>query len=175
MFQPKQPQMGSASPAPMQQPQPASGQPPQPAPQPGASPGSPQPVANIGFNQDVQNILLTRIQKMPPQYQKILDSVLTPQTIPAFTMLLPELKPLFDAIMQSQQQGPIGQQQAPAGGQPPVPAGGAGALGGGGQPPVQAGGPSAAQPGGQPGQGSGDDDDTDNPLVQSPASNGLIG
>jgi hypothetical protein len=161
------------------QPQQAPSQPQQP-PQPaaGAAQGQgPQRVANIGFNQGVQNILLSRIEKMPPQTQKILDSCLTPQTIPAFLMLLPELKPLFDAIMRSQQPGPIGQ-QPPQGGQPP--AGGAppsaGAPGGGGQPPVQAGGPSAAQAGGAPGQGSGDDDDeSDNPLVQSPASNGLIG
>ncbi len=168
MFPPKQPQPAGQPQQPPQQPAPPQQGQPNTTPQ-----GGPQQVANIGFNQDVQNILLSRIQKMPPQAQKILDSVLTPQTIPVFLMLLPELKPLFDHMMQAAQQGPIGQPgQPPASqGAPPSPSG---APAGG--PPAPGGAPSAAQPGGQPGQEpEGDEEESDNPLVKAPASNGLIG
>lgn len=164
MFQPNKPMMNQGQ-------APAAAQPPQGAPA-GMPPGGPappqqsglRPVANIGFNQDVQNILLSRIQTLNPQEEKILDSALTPQTIPIFLKLFPELKPLFDMMTSGNQSGPIGQQPGQPGAGAPSPA----APGG------------APAPAGAPGQGgapddSDDEDETDNPLVNNQASSGLVG
>lgn len=178
MLPPRNPQM-SGQPAqvgaPQQQmsaPQPQPGQG-GPAGAPGAAPqAGPRPTVDIGFNQGIQNVLLARIQAMSPQDQKALDSVITPQTIPVFLKLLPELKPLFATMLQQSQPGPIGQQQP---GQPPQGAPGAAPGGPGAGAPPQGGAPSAAQPGGAPGQGEDDEDETDNPLVNNQASSGLVG
>lgn len=55
-------------------------------------------VSDVGFNQDVQNILLSRIQTLTPDEGKALDTAITPQTLPVFLKILPELKPLFDMM-----------------------------------------------------------------------------
>lgn len=164
MFPPKTPQ--GMPPAAGAAPQPPAGA--VAPPGAGAPPdGGPQQsglrqVSDIGFNQDVQNILLSRIQTLTPQEEKVLDAVLTPQTIPVFVKIFPELKPLFDMLTSGGQQGPIGQpgQQ----GQP--------AQGGA---PAQGAPPDAedAGPGGD--NGSDEEEESDNPLVKSPASAGLIG
>jgi len=170
MFPPKNPQMPPQGQQPQQPPQPS-----QP-PQGGAAPPQGAPAQDGGplaFNQGIFQILVARIHSLTPQDQQILDSLLTPQTTPVLLKMLPELKPILAVMMkQAQQPGPIGQPgQPPAGQAPPSPAG---APAGG--PPAPGGAPSAAQPGGQPGQQEPDDDEeSDNPLVQAPASNGLIG
>lgn len=165
MFPPNKAPMGvqpSPAPAPQQ-----GGAPAPPQPGPGAAPQQSglRPAVNVGFNQDVQNILLTRIQQLTPPDAKVLDGILNPQTIPVLTKIFPELKPLFDMLTSGGQPGPIGGQQ------PPAQAGPTGAA-------SQAA-PSAAQPGGQPGQGPSsdeeDEDETDNPLVNNQASSGLVG
>jgi hypothetical protein len=114
-----------------------------------------RPAADIGFNQEVQNIVLSRIQTMTPEEEKILDAVISPQTVGVFIKILPELKPLFDMM------------------------GGGGAAGQGQTPPQQ---PAAAPayPGdGTPADeeaGDEDDDEEDNPLTRNGyASRGLVG
>ncbi len=155
---------------------PPNNQPPQPAaapPQPAAPDAGQEPQqsglrqVDIGFNQDVQNVVLSRIQTLNPQEEKILDAVITPQTLPIFLKLLPELKPLLDMMSQGGgAQGPI----AP-GGQPGQPA-----------PVAQNGGAPAAEEApdaedvGQGGDnGDDEEEETDNPLAQNMVSRGLVG
>jgi len=104
---------------------------------PNMSVGSPEPsglrpVSEIGFNQDVQNIVLSRIQTMTPEEEAVLDAVITPQTIGVFVKILPELKPLFDMMGAG---GPPQNITAPAGPPQAVPGGpsgpSSGLMGGG--------------------------------------------
>ncbi len=170
MFPPNRPPM--AAPAPnatgMANPPAAAGMPPQ-----GAG-GAPEPqqsglrqVADIGFNQDVQNILFSRIQTLNPQEIKVLDAVLTPQTIPVLAKLFPELKPVFDSMGQPQGGGPIGQQ-------PPAQAAQGAPDQAGAQGPQ---GPADAEDDPNQGGDSGSDEEeeTDNPLAKNQASSGLLG
>ena len=157
-----------------QQPAPATAAPPAAGTAPAnGTPPTAQSNPALGFNQTVYNILVQRIQSFTPQDMAIAQRIVIPANRDLWVKLLPELVPMFNAVQaQKQQPGPIGQS-----GQPPAGQGAPPPAGGGSPPPAQAGGPSAAQPGGAPGQGSGDDEDeeSDNPLVQNPASNGLIG
>lgn len=79
----------------------------------------PQMVEDIGFDQDVQNILWSRIQNLlTPEDMQILDQVITPQTYPVLVKLFPELQLLLAQASSAQgmQQGPIqGAPQPPAG------------------------------------------------------------
>lgn len=164
MFPPNPNQQMPQAGQPPQQPQaapPQAGAPPQPGA--GAQPQGPHPVDNIGFNQDVQNILLTRIQTLTPQEAKIMDSVINAQTIPVLLKVFPELKPLFDQMAKGAQGGPIGQPGQPQAGQ------GAPAPGGASDPEDD---PSQ---GGDNGADEEEEDESDNPLTKSPASQGLIG
>lgn len=56
----------------------------------------PQPVKEIGFNRDVQNILWSRVQSMSEQELDVLDAVITPQTFPILVKLFPEMQLLFE-------------------------------------------------------------------------------
>ena len=167
MFPPnQQPPMGAQP----QQPAPQGGVPPQGA----GAPAGGMPTIDIRPNPAFQKILATRIKILPPQDAQVFESIITPQTVPVLTKVLPELQPLFDEMLKQGGGGPIGQQpqgQPPAGQNPPPPAGGLPPVSGAGA----GAGPSAAQPGGQPGQDPDGDEESDNPLVRSPASNGLIG
>ncbi len=141
--------------------------PPQVAPDAGA--GAPPQQSglrqvDIGFNQDVQNVVLSRIQTLNPQEEKILDAVITPQTLPIFLKLLPELKPLLDMMSQGGgDQGPI----APGGQPAPV------AQNGGAPAAEEA--PDAEDVGQGGDNGDDEEEETDNPLVRNQASSGLIG
>ena len=74
----------------------------------------PQPVEDIGFDQDVQNILWSRVQTLNQQEVQILDQIVTPQSYPVLVKMFPELKPLLDqaTTVKGAQQGPIQGQQA---------------------------------------------------------------
>lgn len=56
----------------------------------------PQPVKDIGFNQDVQNVLWSRVQAMSEQELDVIDAVITPQTLPVLVKLFPEMQLLFE-------------------------------------------------------------------------------
>lgn len=80
----------------------------------------PQPVENIGFNQDVQNILWSRVQTLTPEEIKVMDTIVTPTTYPVLAKLFPELVPLLQkgtalqqATASTQQTQPEQQQQNP--------------------------------------------------------------
>lgn len=178
MFPPKQPFQPGAQPQGQPQVQPPQ-QPPGAEMQPQAPDAGmdehvgPSQVADIGFNQDVQNIVLSRIQTMTPQEEQILDAVINPQTAAVFIKILPELKPLFDMMSAggSQGGGPIGQPGAAAPPQAP-------------QAPQAAPAFAAADEEERPGvEGAGSDDGTDdeeeeeeNPLLRNgPVSRGLVG
>lgn len=109
---------------------------------PGSPPGGapklpgPQPVANIGYNKNVQSLLFTRIQALNPQEMQALDQVITPQSLPVLGKIFPELIPLLN---QSTAGKPTVRDGGPPG-QPPLPPGGGGAAPGGppgGMPPGQ--------------------------------------
>lgn len=81
--------------------QPDMNAPAQPAPAAVATPikGPAQPQNDaLQFNSNVQNILLHRIQSLTPPEEQILDAVVTPETLPVFVKILPELKPLFSMM-----------------------------------------------------------------------------
>lgn len=73
-------------------------------------------VSDIGFNQDVQNILLSRIQTLTPEEGKALDTAISPQTLPVFLKILPELKPLFDMMANNGSQNYVSTPQPGAAG-----------------------------------------------------------
>lgn len=88
---------------------------------PAQAPVGPQKVANLGFNQDVQNILLSRIEAegtKNPNFGAAVDAGLTREAAIELLMILPELKPVFEAmgvIADGDSMGqPIGQQPAQA-------------------------------------------------------------
>lgn len=138
---PQAPQpMPQSSPAPAQQaPMPPQGQ---------AQQAGPQRVADIGFNQDIQNVLLSRIDSLPPQEVEMMDAFVTPQNIGVLTKVFPEIAVLFQEASSLKQ-----------GGQPsPTPAPAVG-----GQVQQQA---SAPMPQSQP---------SPNPLVRDGVSSGLVG
>lgn len=95
-------------PNPAQQGQPAAA-PAAPGAMPGAAPQGGAPGPDLGFNQQVYQIVMSRIQTMTPEEEQVLDSVISPQTLPVFLKILPELKPLLDLMSQGGegQQGPI--------------------------------------------------------------------
>ncbi len=71
--------------------------------------GGPQPVENIGFNQDIQNVLYSRVQTLSEQEVAALDAIVTPQTYPALIKIFPEMQMIFDeaTAMDDSGQGPI--------------------------------------------------------------------
>lgn len=116
----------------MPQPQ---GSPPQgPSPAPGGAPpapgsasprlSGPQPVANTGYNKDIQNILWSRIQALGPQAVTALDKICTPETLPILGKIFPELIPLLNQSTAAQQMGQ-NQPSAQPTGQGPMPRPGA--------------------------------------------------
>jgi hypothetical protein len=166
---PPQPQQAAAA-AP---PQP--GQPPQDQRQSGL-----QPASDIGFNQEIQNIVLTRIQQtLTPEEGQMLDAVITPQTVGVFLKILPELQPLFEMMGSAGGGGGAPQQNIRPPAAAPPPGGGAAPPGqfGGARPPMQP--QQAAAEGEDEGYEEGDeeeDEEEENPLLRNNvASRGLVG
>ncbi len=69
--------------------------------------------------EQLQALLFDRVKQLTPEEMQILDSIVTPESVPVLFKLFPELGILFD--MGSQLQGSPGQEQA-GGGQPAPPA-----------------------------------------------------
>lgn len=166
-----------------QQPQPAApaaaaGAPPMaPAPAGGPETSGLQKVANTEFNQQMQNILFSRIEEegqKNPNFGNAIDSGITREAAMELALILPELHPIFRAmgLFEGMGDAPIGpaapgQPAPPAGGQPAAPAfpGAAPADAGAGD-----GDPEDAADGGD------DEEEEDNPLLRNgPASQGLVG
>lgn len=67
------------------------------------SPGGPMPPAAAGggaqpmvSGEEVQGLLFSRINQMTPEEMQMLDSIITPKTLPMLFKLLPELAILFE-------------------------------------------------------------------------------
>jgi hypothetical protein len=77
----------------------------------------PQPVNDIGFNQQVQNILFSRIDKLSEEeyaaFEDSFDSIITPETMPVLEKVFPEL-----AMLLMQASAFTGQEPMIGGGQP---------------------------------------------------------
>lgn len=117
-----QPPIPGQQPMPQQPPQaagPMPGQPPAGMPQAGQR--GPQRVTNTEFNQDIQNILLSRIEEEAeknPNFGVAIDEGISDAAALELALLLPELHPifraigLFDGMEGGMESGPI---QAPGG------------------------------------------------------------
>lgn len=73
---------------------------PQQQPQPEMQAG-PQKVANTEFNQQIQNILLSRIEEQGqqnPNFGQAIDAGITREAALELAMILPELNPIFKAM-----------------------------------------------------------------------------
>lgn len=96
---PQQP--GAGAPQMPQQPQ-AAGAPPQAGGMAESGSGLRKlPPEALGFNQDMQNILISRIEMVGsknPQAFDRLDAALTREAAMELLQILPELKPIFDAL-----------------------------------------------------------------------------
>ena len=68
-------------------------------------------VQNVGFNQDIQNVLLSRIQNLGEEEGRILDAFITPETVPVLVKIFPELEPLFNMLGKNDGGAPIQQPQ----------------------------------------------------------------
>lgn len=168
---------------------PQGGRPPMPQPQGQAAPGAaPQPpqqgapvppgaggeeirgaqrVSNTEFNQQMQNILLSRIEEegqKNPNFGQAIASGVSPQAAMELALVLPELIPLMRmaGLLQGEGggAGPIGQPSAPAGAP-----GGLPQPGQGGMPPQPPQGPA----------GYDDEDDEEESAYRPGISRGLMG
>lgn len=63
--------------------------------------------------EDVQALLFSRIETLSPQEMQVLDSIITPETVPVLFKIFPELGILFDKGSQLQQGAGRQQMQRP--------------------------------------------------------------
>lgn len=154
-------------------PAPAAAAPPPPAP---ASPAPPQgqPPAQGGgvtnFNPEVQKLLFARLQAIGGQNMNFGEALeaISPQAAQELITLIPELKPIYDILMQQGGQPAGGGQPPMAGGQPPM-------AGGAAPPPAAAGAPPDGGDGTVYEEEDDEEEESDNPLAGKNASRGLIG
>ena len=143
--------------SPVQQQAPAAGAAPQAAPQSmdqyEAGRQTPQRTQDIGFNQKIQNILLSRIEALGqknPNFGQAIDSGVTREAAMELIQVLPELKPIFEALGVTDASGDEGDDSDLS-------------VGGAQQ------GTTTPQP------GADDEEESDNPLVNQGVSRGLVG
>lgn len=149
------------------------------APAPAAAPAAPAPeqsglqkVQNLEFNQQMQNILLSRIEAIGSQNPNAFDALeaaLTRDAALQLLQILPELKPIFDAM---------GIGDGTPGQQPIAAAPGAGMMPQAANSPVSAGGDDEETEAnyGVDDDEEEDDEEEENPLLQNgAASRGLVG
>lgn len=79
--------------------------------------GEVEPETPMIDGEQLQMLLFSRFKELTPVEMQILDSIITPQTVPVLFKLFPELGVLFDMGSQLQGMAPQGQPQ-PMMGQP---------------------------------------------------------